>query len=313
MPSLEASVGLVGLLADPSRVRLLSLLEKEELTVAELVSITGLSQSRVSTHLGRLREAGLVRTRAVGTAAFQGMNDGMPDEARSLWQSVRGMVSDALLESDAKQREAVVRARGGEGAWLETVAGEMERHYSPGRTWESLAHGLLGFGSFGDVLDVGSGDGFLAGLVAPRARSVTCLDRSERMIDAARARLASVRTVRFAVADMHALPFPAGSFDQVALFNVLSYSKDPARALSEAARVLRKGGVLAAVALNHHEYESITAPYGHVGPGFRPAALRRLLSRAGLRVHHCAVVGRERRAPHFEIVSAYAEKAAGAD
>lgn len=310
MSSLAASVSLLAVFADATRVRLLSLLEDEELSVAELVAITGLSQSRVSTHLGRLREAGIVRTRTSGATAFQAINQSMPAEAQKVWQAVRATVSDAALEADRKQRQTVVRGRAGAGTWLESVAGEMERHYSPGRTWESLAHGTLALSTFGDVLDVGSGDGFVSGLISARAKSVTCLDRSERMIAAAQERLGGRANVRYAVGDMHALPFPARSFDQVALFNVLTYSDEPERVVLEAARVLRKGGTLAVLTLNHHEEQAMTAPYGHVQPGFRPPALSRLLGRAGLSVRHCAIVARERRAPHFEVVAASAEKTA---
>lgn len=308
MTSLAASVSLLGLFADATRMRLLSLLEQEELTVAELVAITGLAQSRVSTHLGRLRDAGIVRARTSGASAFQGINPGMPEAARSVWRAARGDVSDALLEGDRKKCEALVRARQGGGGWPESVAGEMERHYSPGRTWESFAHGVIGLSQLGDVLDVGSGDGFVASLLLPCARSVTCLDRSERMLEAARRRLGGDASARLVVGDMHDLPFSARSFDQVALFNVLTYSTDPTRAIEEAARVLRKGGTLSIVTLKQHQHEAVTAPYGHVHPGFRPSALSRILARAGLEVRHSAVAGRERRAPHFEIVAAYASK-----
>jgi ArsR family transcriptional regulator len=308
MTDLEDSVGLLGLLADPTRVRLLSLLGREELTVAELVAITGVSQSRVSTHLGRLRDAGLLRVRPSGASAFYGVNESMPEDARRLWDVVSSQLSDALLERDLVQRDAVVRSRQGAGGWLETVAGEMERHYSPGRTWEALAHGALGFAALGHVLDAGSGDGFVAGLLAGRASRVTCVDRSERMIGAARARLAGRDNVDFTVADLHALPFAARTFDQVALFNVLTYLEDPGGALTEAARVLAPRGVLVVLTLNAHRHESVTAPYGHVHPGFRPASLARLLRGAGLEVESCEVAGRERRAPHFEFVVACARK-----
>jgi ArsR family transcriptional regulator len=310
MTSLDDSAGLLGLLADPTRMRLLALLEREELTVAELVSITGLTQSRVSTHLGRLRDAGMLRVRPSGASAYHALNANMPEEARGLWQVIRGQLSDAVVESDGQQCQAVVRARVGDGGWVDAVAGEMERHYSPGRTWESFAHGLIAFATLGDVLDVGSGDGFVANLLAPRARTVTCVDRSERMIAAARSRLEAHANVRFAVADMNAIPFDERSFDQVALFNVLTYSTDPASAVAEAARVLRPGGTLAVLTLNAHAHDGVTAPYGHLQPGFRATSVRRWLSRAGLRVEHCAVVGRERRAPHFELLSASATKPA---
>ena len=308
MSSLDASVGLLGLLADPTRVRLLALLEREELTVAELTAITGLAQSRVSTHLGRLRDAGLCRVRPSGASAFYAASEKMPEGAVQLWHTLREQLADATLDADRAQSDAVVRARGGGAGWLDAVAGEMERHYSPGRTWEALAYGMLGFATFGDLLDVGSGDGFVAGLMADRARSVTCLDRNERMIAAARLRLEDRKNVRFAVGDLHHAPFPDQSFDEVALFNVLTYLGDPARALGEVHRVLRPSGRLVVLTLNAHSHEAVAAPYGHVQPGFRPAALRLLLTRAGLSVQHCDVAARERRSPHFELVAAYASK-----
>jgi len=312
MPSLDASVGLLGLLADPTRLRLLALLGEEELSVAELVSITELAQSRVSSHLGRLREAGLLRVRPEGTSTFYALNDAMPGEGRKLWELVRSRLSDRTLESDRERRSVVIKARAGDGGWPESVAGEMERHYSPGRTWEALGHGFLGFTALGDVLDVGSGDGFVAGLVAPRARTVTCLDRGERMLEAAKERLRRFTNTSFMLGDMHELPFQDGSFDQVLMFNVLPYSRDPATALSEAARVLRSGGVLSVLTLATHTHDAITAPYGHVQNGFEPRSLRRMLKRAGFSVEHCDVAARERRSPHFETIAAYALKALGA-
>jgi ArsR family transcriptional regulator len=308
MPSLDASVGLLGLLADPTRVRLLALLEHGELTVAEMVAVTELAQSRVSTHLGKLKDGALLRVRPAGNATFYGVSETMPDEARAVWAVVRERLSDSTLKADYERSRAVVEARAGGGSWLDAVAGEMERHYSPGRTWESLCYGLVGASRFGDVLDVGSGDGFVAGLFAPHSRSVTCVDVSERMIAAARERLAEFSNVRFAVADMHELPFEAGSFDHVALFSVLPYSKDPPRALREASRVLRASGILSVITLAQHQSESVTAPYGHVTSGFEPSQLRTWLRRAGLEVEHCERGARERRAPHFEVVSATATK-----
>jgi SAM-dependent methyltransferase len=306
MQSLDASVGLLAVLADPTRLRLLALLGEEELSVAELVSITELAQSRVSSHLGRLREAGLLRMRPAGASTFYALNDAMPGDGRKLWELVSSRLSDRTLESDRQRRSLVVKARDGQGSWLETVAGEMERHYSPGRTWEALAHGFLGLASLGDVLDVGAGDGFVAGLLAPRSRRVTCLDRGERMLGAAKARLGHFANVAFALGDMHDLPFSDGSFDQVLLFNVLPYSSDPARAIAEAARVLRRGGSLSVLTLGAHAHGAVTAPYGHVQHGFEPKTLRRMLAKAGLDVEHCDVAVRERRAPHFETIAAYA-------
>lgn len=309
MLTVDSTVDLLNLLGDATRVRLLALCAHKELTVAELTAITELSQSRVSTHLGRLKEAGLLRDRKVGASTYYALNEGaMPAAARRLWELVRGEVSDAVLEADRKRCEALERARSGAASWPDSIAGEMERHYSPGRTWEATARGLIGIVRLGDVLDIGSGDGAIAQLLAPRARSITCLDRSERMIEAARRRLSGAGNVRFEQGDMHSLPFPDGSFDQVLLLSALTYSHDPAGAIAEVARVLRADGSLALVTLNSHDHAAVTAAYGHVQDGFSPAKIRRWLEAAGLEVELCQVTSRERRKPYFEVISAYAHR-----
>lgn len=306
MSSLADVNALCGLFADPTRVRLLALLADEELSVAELTEITGLPQSRVSTHLGKLREANIVAPRKHGSSTFYRVRGDMPAGARALWDAVRAGLDDASLEADRERCAALVRAR--EAAWPDAVAGQMERHYSPGRTWEATARAFLGLARFGDVLDAGSGDGTLAALIAPRARSVTCLDRSERVLEAAARRLAEHGNARVVRGDLHELPFEDASFDTVMLFNVLTYARRPERALAEAARVLRPGGHVAIVTLAAHEHADVTGGYGHVVPGFAPDALRAALEAAGLAVDRCEITSRERREPHFSVISAFADK-----
>jgi SAM-dependent methyltransferase len=307
MASLDETVGLIGLLGDPTRVRLLALLAHEELTVGELTTIIGVGQSRVSTHLGRLREAGLLRDRRMGSSTYYALSDALPEPAVHLWAAVREGLDDRVLATDRARAEQRRLARE-HAAWPDSIAGEMERHYSPGRTWEATIRGLLPFMQLGDVLDVGSGDGVVAQLIAPHARSVTCLDRSERVIEAARARLRGIAAVRFVVGDMHELPFPLGSFDQVLHLHTLTYASAPDRVLAEAARVLRPGGTLALVTLARHDQIEATAAFGHVNPGFSPEALRAELGAAGLEVASCAVSSRERKTPNFEVITAHARK-----
>ena len=117
-------------------MRLLSLLGREQLTVAELTGATRLVQSRVSTHLAKLREAGLLRVRRAGASTYYAIDEaGMSDEARRLWALRSESVDDALLAED-RRRLSEARAQG-MGTWADSVAGRMERHYSPGRTWEA--------------------------------------------------------------------------------------------------------------------------------------------------------------------------------
>ena len=311
MPSLADSSTLLSLFADPTRVRLLSLLAEEELSVAELTETTGLAQSRVSTHLGKLRDAGVISVRKAGSSAFYRIHGGMPEGAERVWSLVRSQLEDSVIASDRERCVALVRAR--DRAWPDAVAGQMERHYSPGRTWEATARGFLGLARLGDVLDAGSGDGTLAALIAPRAKSVTCLDRSEAVLRAARARLAKVDNVAFAQGDLLELPFEPERFDHVMLFNVLTCTHRPDRALAEAARVARPGGRIAIVTLRRHDHPSVTESYGHVIPGFEPAELDEMLRHAGLTVETCGVTSRERKKPYFEVISAFACKHEGTE
>jgi ArsR family transcriptional regulator len=310
--ALDSTVGWLHLFGDPTRVRLLALVAQEELTVAELTTITELAQPRVSTHLGKLREAGLLRDRKVGASTFYSVSEEtMPPAARALWKLLRAEVQDAVLDSDRKRMQQLVRAREKAASWPDAVAGQMERYYSPGRTWEATARGLIGLLRLGDVLDAGSGDGAIAQLLSPRARSVTCLDRSERVIAAARARLGqdkSVRNVRFTRGDLHELAFAEASFNHVLLFNVLTYAHTPAKVLSEAARVLRPQGDLVVVTLEAHQHEEVTTAYQHVNNGFSVAALKKMLNKCALTVESCQVSSREKREPHFQVITAVAHK-----
>ena len=121
---------------------------------------------------------------------------------------------------------SVLAKRARAEGWADTVAGDMERHYSPGRTWEALARGMLQLVETGDVLDIASGDGVLAELLAPRAHSIVCVDASERVVAAARERLKPFTNVDVRTGDMHALDFPAKSFDLVLLLHALTYSRE---------------------------------------------------------------------------------------
>lgn len=308
---LDATVGLLAVLADPTRLRLLHLCDGEELTVAELTRITDLPQSRVSTHLGKLRAAGLVLDRRAGANTFYGLRaEALPESVRAVWDLLRARSDDRLLAADRERRDAIIDARRAEAGWPDEVAGRMEHHYSPGRTWEATARGLIGLLHLGDVLDIGSGDGVLAALLASRARSVACLDHSERVLEAARRRLGARDNVRLSQGDMHALPFPDDSFDQVLHFHALTYSPDPATALGEAHRVLRPGGDLVLLTLHEHAHLDVTAAYSQVNRGFSPAELSRICEDAGFSVTLCDVTSRERRKPYFEVVSVFASKPA---
>ncbi|KAF1684448.1 ArsR/SmtB family transcription factor [Pseudoxanthomonas taiwanensis] len=295
--------------ADATRVRLLALLELEELTVAELSAITLLAQPRVSTHLARLKEAGLVRDRRAGVSAYYRFDETALDPAqRAIWQTLRSGADDPLLRQDADRLPAVLATRAADQNWADSVAGDMERHYSPGRTWEALARSALPLMETGDVLDIASGDGVLAELLAPHAHRYVCIDTSARVVAAASERLRRLSNVEVREGDMHELPFRDDSFDLVILMHALTYAHKPAQAGAEAARVLRRGGRLLLTSLARHEHRSVVEAYGHVNLGFTGKELRRFAEKAGLQVSTLETVTRERRPPHFEVISLIGNK-----
>jgi ArsR family transcriptional regulator len=306
---LEAWSTRLKVFADATRVRLLALLEREELTVAELSAITQLAQPRVSTHLARLKEANLVRDRRAGVSAYYRFDEEHLDPVqRELWRSLRQGSDDPLLRQDAERVASVLANRAADQNWADSVAGDMERHYSPGRTWEALARTALPLLETGDVLDIASGDGVLAELLSPHASRYVCVDTSARVVAAAGERLRRFPNVEVREGDMHALPFKDNSFDLVVLMHALTYSTKPAQAVSEAARVLRKGGRLLLSSLAKHEHRSVVEAYGHVNLGFSEKELRKFAEKAGLEIANSETVTRERRPPHFEVFSLTAVK-----
>jgi len=306
---LGSTTALLRLLSDPTRVRLLALLEREEQTVAELSAVMRLAQPRVSTHLAKLKEAGLVRDRRAGVSAYYRVNTELDAKSAALLHSVHANVNDGLLDDDARRLPTVLARRARAEGWADSVAGDMERHYSPGRTWEALARALTGLIEVGDVLDIASGDGVLAELLAPHAKSILCLDASERVVTAARKRLKAQRNVEVSLGDMHALDVGERRFDLVLLMHALTYSDQPAKVIAEAARTLKPGGRLLATTLARHAHRNTVVPFDHRNLGFRDEELREFARKAGLKVLSCERVTRERRPPHFEVLSLLARKA----
>lgn len=290
--------------ADATRVRLLALLEQEELTVAELAAITQLAQPRVSTHLAKLKEAGFVRDRRAGVSAYYRFDESTLDAAPlALWRVLRTGSNDPLLRQDAERIAAVLAMRASDQNWADSVAGDMERHYSPGRTWEALARTALPLLQTGDVLDIASGDGVMAELLAPHAHRYVCIDTNSRVVATAGERLRRYPNVQVLEADMHQLPFEDQQYDLVLMMHALTYSTQPDKAVAEAARVLRPAGRLLLCSLADHEHRSTVTAFGHIHLGFSAKQLRRFAEDSQLQVSSLETVTRERRPPHFEVIS----------
>jgi len=295
------------LLADETRLRVLHLLEQEPLTVAELQEVLELGQSSISGHLAKLKGAALIHDLAEGSARRYRLREDHQGTLRIAWRAMRELSKDEPRFAADRRRLDEIRAQRGT-SWVDRVAGSLHREYAPGRTWESLCHGLLHFADFGRCIDIGAGDGAMIELLAPRALRLTCIDPSALMVAAGRERLQTLQlpAVEFLQAPGEELPLPDHSADSVLFLQSLQYIADPAEALSEAVRILAPGGRLLVLTLASHEFAESDA-FGHRHRGFAVNDLKRW-TRA-LEHPLSYVLPPESRAPRFQTLIFTASRA----
>jgi ArsR family transcriptional regulator len=280
-----ALLGWMDGLADETRLRLLRVLEREELSVQELCGVLRLPQSTVSRHLKTLSGQGWLASRRQGTASLYRFAADADPGARRLWKVARAETEGwPSAEQDEVRLEASLRARR-EGA-EEFFAGAA-------REWEALRAEAYGQRFEREALlellppewtvaDLGCGAGTLAASLAPHVARVVGVDQSAAMLRAARRRLAGVANVELHRAGLEALPLPAGSCDAALLVLVLTYVPGVAPVLAEAARILKAGGRLVVVDLARHGDEPFARRLGQARLGFAPDELTRALAAAGL-------------------------------
>ncbi|MCF6288027.1 MAG: metalloregulator ArsR/SmtB family transcription factor [Proteobacteria bacterium] len=297
------------LLADETRLRLLLLLQGHELTVAELSATLQLAQPRISTHLAKLKDQCFVLARKDGVSSYYRLNSSfIAEKHQNLWTSlIQESKHDSLVKQDTKRLKLVLTERAKNKNWVDSVAGDMERQYSPGRSWEATTRALSYLLDLGNVLDIGCGDGVLAELLHDRAKTYTCVDSSNTVIKAAKKRLSMAKNITYAVLDMHSLNIEA-KFDTVFLLHVLTYSNQAELAIKQASDALKTGGKLLITTLNQHSHTDIVKDFGHINNGFTTTQLEKMATEAGLTNINVKVTSKENRKPHFEVITLEALK-----
>jgi ArsR family transcriptional regulator len=272
-------------LGDPTRCRLLLLLEKHELTVSELCAVLQSPQSSVSRHLKTLADDDWVSSRRDGTSRFYSMPlDDLDSGASQLWPVIREQVAATVAagQDDRRLQGVLARRRTKSQAFFATAAGDWDRLRSDlfGDTFYLWA--VLGLIDPTLVVgDLGCGTGQLAETVAPHVGRVIAVDGSADMLDAARRRVGERPNVDIRQGDLEALPLQDGELDCAMLSLVLHYSPDPAMALAEVARVVKLGGRLLVVDMLPHDREEYQQQMGHVWLGFSEKQMSRFLTGAG--------------------------------
>lgn len=299
-------------LADPTRLRILSLLDRAELSVHELQQITTLVQSRISTHLALLQDAGLLQSRREGKRAFYRIAmSGDPHLAETIQLARRAAAELPEHDADGTNLRRVLAQRENQAQLLfNQIAGRFDRSYGPGRSWQAFGQLLLRLLPPVTVADLGSGEGLLSELLALRCRSVIAVDNSERIIAfaAAKARKAGLDNLEFRLGDLESPPIDPASVDVVILSQALHHAQDPERAIRSAYGILKPGGTLLALDLRHHAFEQARQLYGDRWLGFTESDLTSWLDHAGFRNIEVSVVAREEQPPHFQTLLAAGQK-----
>lgn len=304
-------VKILRVVADPNRLRILLLLQSEELSVAELQEILTMGQSTISTHLSQLKQAELVEDRRTGKnslysirldAAADGVLEGLLNQARN---EIAEMGSDqAAMRRVVRKRQDRMRS------FFDSVAGRLGKDYVPGKSWKGVAEALLRLMPPMVIADLGAGEGAFALLLAERAAKVIAVDTSAKMIEVGRELAArhAVKNVEFRLGDMEELPIEDASVDLVFFSQSLHHALHPERAVQEAARILKPGGRVVVLDLVKHRFEEARELYADEWLGFSEAELEAMLEKAGFCNLQTSVVHKEPETPQFQTLLAIGDK-----
>jgi ubiquinone/menaquinone biosynthesis C-methylase UbiE/DNA-binding transcriptional ArsR family regulator len=300
-------------LSDPTRLRLLALLSREELSVAELQEILGMGQSRISSQLALLRTVNLVADRREGKNAFYSLRPGLPARTVSLIKAAIESVGELpVISEDRENLDRILqKRRRTQEQYFNLIAGRLGKHYCPGRSWEAIGHLALRLTPAIDIADLGAGEGLVSQLLAHRARQVWCIDNSPRMVEVGTelAKKNGLANLSYKLGDIENVPLPDKSVDLVILSQALHHAQHPQAAVNEAFRILRPNGQVLILDLNEHAFEKARELYADVWLGFKESSLHGFLKKAGFTKVEVTAVAREATEPHFETLLASGFKA----
>src|SRR2546421_4445941 len=306
---MTSTLNLLRLLADPTRLRLILLLEEEELSVAELQKILNLGQSRISSHLAQLKRAGVVTDRRAGKNVYYGAKNNGHDSRRARVAELTRILARELPEGsrDRTSLKLVLRRRQDKAReYFDELAGKFGRRYVPGRSWQALAHALIPLLPPQTIVDLGAGEGTLSQLLAKNANRVIAIDNSPKMVEfgSKLARKHGFKNLEYRLGDIEDPPIAKSSVDLAILSQALHHAIHPQRAIDAAHEMLKRGGRLLILDLLSHRFDRARELYADHWLGFSEVQLHQWLEKSAFHDIEVRVVSREKQSPHFQTVFA---------
>jgi ubiquinone/menaquinone biosynthesis C-methylase UbiE len=289
-------------LGDTNRLRMLLLLEREELSVAELQEILSIGQSRISMHLSQLRQAELVEDRKQGKNSLYRLKD---RQLIDLMHAAGSEIPEAAEDTKALQL-VLEKRRDRVRGYFDELAGKFGRDYVPGRSWKGLAETLLQLMPPLVIGDLGAGEGTFSQLLAQRAERVIAIDNSAKMVEFG-ARLAKqngLQNLEYRLGDLEAPPIEPETLDLAFFSQSLHHALHPQEAVRAAYRLLKPGGRIVVLDLKRHSFEQARELYADTWLGFSEVELRAFLEEAGFHNVESWMVDREKQSPMFETILA---------
>ncbi len=266
-----------------------------------------MGQSRISTHLAQLKQAGFVDDRRSGKSILYKLRDSSTDGENSLSEilEILRRSGSEIPESkqDSEALKLVMRRRQDKvRSYFDELAGRFGRQYVPGRSWKGIAEMLLWLMPPLVVADLGAGEGTFSQLLARRARHVIAIDNSEKMVEYGSevARKNGVTNLEYRLGDIESIPIETGTVDLAFFSQALHHAQHPNKAIAESHRILKPGGRLIVLDLLRHSHEEARDMYADVWLGFTEVDVRGFLEQAGFHEIESSVVHREEESPHFE-------------
>lgn len=304
---MQSTIKSLKLISDPTRLRILSLLAQDPLTVAELQEILSMGQSRISTQLSQLKSAGLVNDERSGKNNVYSAS--IPNELSAVTAHAITEIPE-ITSDNLALKHILTKRKDYARAYFDELAGRFGKDYVPGRSWKALAEALIKSLNYNHIADLGAGEGTLSQLLAQNAEKVIAVDLSPKMVEYAQsiANSNGIKNLEFRIGDIEQPPIEKNSIDLAILSQALHHAENPQRAIDAAHSILKPNGRLIILDLVQHNFSEARELYADRWLGFSESELTAMLNKSGFREIETLIADKEDTPPRLQTLLGIAVK-----